>query len=161
VKWNKVLLAAAFAIALVLVTLAVAVFERRRIQNIKAAETRRRVQDLADGQRQRGNHGPTALTCFVGPMMPDNNNDPYVHVVDPCTVDPTPRILTLKEQDLEPFSRDAWGQPIRFRQPGPVHRNGWDIWSVGPNGIDEEGEGDDILVGEDDVAMVSSRSIKR
>lgn len=50
---------------------------------------------------------------------------------------------------------DAWGNLIRYRCPGPNHKNGWDLWSVGPNGIDEQGAGDDLLVGED-VAEVPS-----
>jgi hypothetical protein len=44
---------------------------------------------------------------------------------------------------------DAWGQPIRLVCPGPVHKNGWDLISCGPNGVYEEGGGDDIVVGED------------
>jgi hypothetical protein len=50
---------------------------------------------------------------------------------------------------------DAWGNPIRYRHPGVVHKHGWDLWSVGPNGVDEQGQGDDILAGED-VAPVGT-----
>ncbi|MEZ0230318.1 MAG: hypothetical protein ACAI25_16975 [Planctomycetota bacterium] len=46
-------------------------------------------------------------------------------------------------------ARDAWGRVIIFRAPGNVHRNGWDIWSCGPNGRDEDGGGDDLVAGED------------
>lgn len=52
---------------------------------------------------------------------------------------------------------DAWGNRIRFRCPGVVHRRGWDLYSVGPDGIDEGGGGDDILVGEDVATVSSSR----
>ncbi|MEZ0229822.1 MAG: hypothetical protein ACAI25_14440 [Planctomycetota bacterium] len=54
---------------------------------------------------------------------------------------------------------DAWRQPIRYRSPGPVHKRGWDLWSVGPNGVDDEGRGDDVVLGEDadGVAVVGSR----
>jgi hypothetical protein len=45
--------------------------------------------------------------------------------------------------------KDAWGRPLLYRCPGPVHKRGWDMYSVGPNGVDEQGQGDDILVGED------------
>lgn len=51
--------------------------------------------------------------------------------------------------------RDEWGQPIRFRVPGQVHTRGWDAWSIGPNGIDEQGQGDDILIGEDVAPVVT------
>ena len=50
---------------------------------------------------------------------------------------------------------DGWNRPVRYRCPGPVHTHGWDVYSVGPNGIDEHGGGDDILIGED-VADVGS-----
>lgn len=59
--------------------------------------------------------------------------------------------LGMKEPVL-----DGWGNPIRYRCPGPVHKKGWDLWSCGPNGKDDQGTFDDILVGED-VAPVGSR----
>lgn len=43
---------------------------------------------------------------------------------------------------------DAWGHSLRYRSPGRVYRTGWELYSVGANGTDEEGEGDDILVGD-------------
>jgi hypothetical protein len=162
VKRNRLALALALVAALGLVAMAAIAFERRRIENNKAAETLRRLERIAYERQENGYPYPEyPTTCFVADANGAyDGHGPSIHVVDPSTVDPTPRILTLKEQDLEPFRRDAWGQPIRFRQPGPVHTHGWDVWSVGPNGIDEEGEGDDLLIGEDDVATVSSRSTK-
>jgi hypothetical protein len=50
---------------------------------------------------------------------------------------------------------DAWGHAILYRCPGPVHKRGWDIYSVGPDGIDDQGQGDDVLVGEDLAAVTS------
>ena len=44
---------------------------------------------------------------------------------------------------------DAWGRVLCFACPGPVHKHGWDLWSCGPNGKDDQGTFDDILVGED------------
>ena len=44
---------------------------------------------------------------------------------------------------------DGWRRPVRYRCPGPVHANGWDLYSFGPNGIDDGGRGDDILIGDD------------
>lgn len=47
-----------------------------------------------------------------------------------------------------PYSKDdpvdPWGNPYRYRYPGTHNIGGYDIWSVGPNGVDENGEGDDI-----------------
>jgi|SRR5579883_610164 len=51
---------------------------------------------------------------------------------------------------------DSWGNPIRLESPGPVHRKGWDVWSCGPNGVDERGGGDDILIGEDMASCMRS-----
>ncbi|MEZ0228025.1 MAG: type II secretion system protein GspG [Planctomycetota bacterium] len=55
------------------------------------------------------------------------------------------------------FMLDAWGHMVKYVRPGPVHRNGWDLYSVGPDGIDEHGQGDDILVGEDVAPIGSGR----
>lgn len=40
---------------------------------------------------------------------------------------------------------DPWGNAFRYRYPGTHNTGAYDIWSVGPNGIDESGEGDDIV----------------
>ncbi len=52
--------------------------------------------------------------------------------------------------------KDPWGNHYLYRCPGPVHRHGWDLYSLGPNGVDEQGQGDDIMVGEDVGAIGSS-----
>jgi len=44
---------------------------------------------------------------------------------------------------------DAWGNPIQLRSPGPVHAIGFDLISPGPNGVFEEGRGDDLVAGLD------------
>lgn len=59
-----------------------------------------------------------------------------------------------KSSSHEDYVRDAWGRPLvlhAWSWPPRPPRDGF--YSVGPNGIDEEGEGDDILV---DVADVAS-----
>jgi hypothetical protein len=48
----------------------------------------------------------------------------------------------------ERFLLDPWGQPMRYRRPGLIHRNGWEMWSSGPNEVDEDGMGDDVVIGE-------------
>ncbi|HLK16971.1 MAG TPA: type II secretion system protein GspG [Fimbriimonadaceae bacterium] len=52
-------------------------------------------------------------------------------------------------------ARDGWGHPYLYRSPGVLHKEGWDLISCGPNGIDEEGKGDDLIVGEDTPLVVS------
>ncbi len=37
---------------------------------------------------------------------------------------------------------DAWGNRLRYRNPGVHHANGYDLWSAGPDGVD--GTKDDI-----------------
>ena len=41
------------------------------------------------------------------------------------------------ELSIAAVYRDPWGNPIRYSRPGPVHRDGGDLWSCGPNGIDQ------------------------
>ena len=38
--------------------------------------------------------------------------------------------------------RDAWSQSLRYRMPGKINTTGYDLWSVGPDGVD--GTEDDI-----------------
>ncbi len=61
-------------------------------------------------------------------------------------------LAALKAQGLESRRArfmDLWGHKLRWRCPGRVHTKGWDLYSIGPNGEDEEGAGDDILIGAD------------
>lgn len=50
---------------------------------------------------------------------------------------------------------DGWERPIHYRSPGVTHTD-FEVWSDGPNGIDDDGLGDDVLVGED-IAPIPSR----
>lgn len=58
------------------------------------------------------------------------------------------RTVGTVKGDGHELVQDAWGHPIRLVVPGYIHREGWDLYSLGPNGLDEYGEGDDILIGE-------------
>ncbi len=39
---------------------------------------------------------------------------------------------------------DAWGSPFWYRCPGTHNPQSYDLWSAGPNGVNELGGGDDI-----------------
>ena len=39
---------------------------------------------------------------------------------------------------------DAWGHAVLYRMPGRVNKDSFDVYSMGPNGRDEGGTGDDI-----------------
>lgn len=41
--------------------------------------------------------------------------------------------------------RDAWGNPLSYACPGTHNTATYDLWSFGPNGVDEGGGGDDIV----------------
>ena len=42
--------------------------------------------------------------------------------------------------------QDPWGLPFEYRSPGEIHEDGYDLWSRGPDGLDDEGkEGSDDL----------------
>ncbi len=38
--------------------------------------------------------------------------------------------------------RDPWGNPFEYRSPGEIHEEGYDLWSRGPDGLDDEGKED-------------------
>ena len=38
--------------------------------------------------------------------------------------------------------RDPWGNPFEYRSPGEIHEDGYDLWSRGPDGLDDEGKED-------------------
>jgi hypothetical protein len=47
-------------------------------------------------------------------------------------------------RDVIKLFYDAWDRPMRYRFPGIHNPEGFDIYSVGPNGWDDEGRNDDI-----------------
>jgi len=49
----------------------------------------------------------------------------------------------LSDPEARTF-RDGWGRELVYRLPPRQDGNVFDLYSVGPNGIDEGGEGDDI-----------------
>jgi hypothetical protein len=55
---------------------------------------------------------------------------------------------------------DGWGRPLRYRCPGTVHRRRWDLYSVGPNGVDEQGQGDDLMCA-DEVTGLATTGTRR
>jgi len=44
----------------------------------------------------------------------------------------------------EAAAKDSWDNPYRYVRSGPHNPRTYDLWSVGPNGTDENGAGDDI-----------------
>src|SRR5262249_39213083 len=82
----------------------------------------------------------------------------HVHLArcgDMISVDTTPRIFGPEELSGIGTDRwgggfrDAWGNLILYRSPCGG-KKGWTVYSCGPNGVDELGEGDDIVFSEDD-----------
>jgi general secretion pathway protein G len=47
----------------------------------------------------------------------------------------------LKDNSL---IRDSWDGPYKYVRPGTHNPRGYDLWSFGPNGRDENGGGDDV-----------------
>lgn len=43
-----------------------------------------------------------------------------------------------------PLPTDPWDNPYLYRMPGHEWKDAFDIWSTGPNGENEHGQGDDI-----------------
>jgi len=44
---------------------------------------------------------------------------------------------------------DPWGRPLVYRCPASAKERLFDLYSTGPNGVDEMGDGDDITCGPD------------
>ncbi len=68
-----------------------------------------------------------------------------------------PVYVALPSDAPQRIVHDAWDRPIFYCCPGPVHKNGWDLISCGPNGVYDNGQGDDIVVGEDTSEVVDTR----
>jgi Type II secretion system (T2SS), protein G len=47
-------------------------------------------------------------------------------------------------RDIVESFYDGWGKPMRYRYPGVLNPEGFDIYSFGPNGRDEGGKNEDI-----------------
>jgi general secretion pathway protein G len=45
---------------------------------------------------------------------------------------------------LKKEPKDPWGRPYIFKSPGS-HNNDYDLYSMGPNGVDDSGSSDDIV----------------
>jgi hypothetical protein len=124
---NRVL-ALAVVLALGVAAAAVTVLVRRHQQ---VAETRRRIE---------------AMSFLLVEMFPSRTRSPVVDV--------RKALVDLPAHLLEDACSctDAWGRPFLFRAPGLVHPKGFDLYSTGPNGVDEGGDGDDIVGGGDSQA---------
>lgn len=44
---------------------------------------------------------------------------------------------------LKKEPKDPWGRPYVYKAPG-IHNNDYDLYSMGTNGVDDNGAGDDI-----------------
>jgi hypothetical protein len=53
-------------------------------------------------------------------------------------------------KDIDFKSNDPWGNPYNYEFPSQARAGSYAIWSNGPNGENEEGEGDDINSWSDD-----------
>ena len=60
-------------------------------------------------------------------------------LVEKPTIEPVPDRHT---QFLEEMPKDPWGQDYKYRLPAQKSKRGYDIWSIGPDGVD--GNEDDI-----------------
>ena len=58
-------------------------------------------------------------------------------------------------RDVAEYFYDGWGRPYRYRFPGVCDPEIFEIYSVGPNGCDEQGQGDDVWDRDHDQRMKS------
>ncbi|MGE4357228.1 MAG: type II secretion system major pseudopilin GspG [Candidatus Omnitrophota bacterium] len=63
-----------------------------------------------------------------------------------------PYLKKCTEEGGEVVIRDPWGNPYEYEPPNAQEgRNIYHLWSWGPNGENDEGEGDDICSWKDNV----------
>ena len=57
-------------------------------------------------------------------------------------------LFTFKKDKLDtsnpPKWLDLWGNPVSYKVPGTYNTKSYDMWSWGPNGVDDSGLVDDI-----------------
>jgi hypothetical protein len=41
--------------------------------------------------------------------------------------------------------KDAWKREFFYTYPGQHNEGSYDLWSAGPNGVDDQGENDDVV----------------
>ncbi|MHB1080028.1 MAG: type II secretion system major pseudopilin GspG [Prosthecobacter sp.] len=62
-------------------------------------------------------------------------------LVEKPTIEPIPD--SYKNGLLEEVPKDPWGQEYKYRFPAQKSKKAFDLWSIGPDGIDDNGENDD------------------
>ena len=107
-------------------------------------ETERKIEQT---EREIGRNGDIAQAlrgCLLGTgSYPTTQQGLAVLFERPTDAKPAVKMgpyLMGRPEDLV----DPWGQPYRYRSPGIFRQEDYDLWSCGPNRIDEEGAGDDI-----------------
>lgn len=89
-----------------------------------------------DSTSKRGRRFTGQRLLICGPL--------YLNVVQTLPRDITlhPLFTLLMTGDL----LDGWGGEIHYRCPGVVNPSGWEVHSYGPDGVNDGGRGDDIIV---------------
>ena len=96
----------------------------------------------------------TAIAMYSGDMgeYPKTGNDSLVHALqdDPKNVSWQGPYMEFKQDDLKDGQLiDSWGNPyvyVSANGGSPEHRQrSYDLYSFGPNGVDDQGTGDDIV----------------
>ena len=83
---------------------------------------------------------------------PPTENEPLVKALqeDPNNVDWQGPYMEFKQDELKDGKLiDPWGKPyvyVLLNGGSPQHRQrSFDLYSLGPNGVDDQGAGDDII----------------
>jgi len=96
----------------------------------------------------------TAIVMYQGDLgqYPSSGNDNLVKALqeDPGKTDWNGPYFDFKQDDLKDGKLiDPWGKPYEYisvNGGAPQHRtHSFDLYSLGPNGLDEQGAGDDVI----------------
>jgi hypothetical protein len=128
VKPSQALLLAGFIAAIVLALVILQEWSADKSDFQRISETQRQLDRMAtrlgwkmELDRAEGRHEQSARALFDELMADPETGQDF--------------LPPLRE------GRDLWGNPLRFEWTEDGHLR---IWSIGPNGIDEERAGDDI-----------------
>lgn len=53
-------------------------------------------------------------------------------------------LVSSQKKYVRELNKDPWGAPYNYASPGPIHKDSYDVWSSGPDGISETD--DDITI---------------
>lgn len=100
-----------------------------------------------------GRDGPRSSRSSQQALLAEGVTVRFIVTTLPPEIVQHPLYAVASRADL----RDGWGGAIRYRCPGRRYTEGWEVHSCGPDGIDNGGEGDDLVLGWPPIRTTTGR----